>query len=219
VIGPNGAGKSTLLSVLSDGKMRYQGSISYGLASSPRHRGASVNALARAGIMRKFQTPSLFSGLTVGETILLAAGRGRIPSLLRRTSEIAVPEPVIELCRATGLDQHLDERGTSLGHGLKQALELAATIAAWPDVLLLDEPTAGLTTQERSLIGAVLKDLVREHDRTIVLIEHDFDFVDELADRIVVLQDGRVLKVGSTSEVRHDSAVGEAYLGLTGRSA
>ena len=219
VIGPNGAGKSTLLSVLSDGKMRYQGSIRYSVESSPRHRGASVDALARAGVVRKFQTPSLFSGLTVAETILLAGRRGRVPSLLRRTSEIGVPEPVIELCRTTGLDQHLDERGTSLAHGLKQALELAATIAAWPDVLLLDEPTAGLTTQERSLIGAVLKDLVEEHGRTIVLIEHDFDFVDELAHRIVVLQDGRVLKVGSTSEVKDDSAVREGYLGLTGRTA
>jgi branched-chain amino acid transport system permease protein len=219
VIGPNGAGKSTLLSVLSDGKMRYRGSISYRVESSPSHRGASVSALARAGIVRKFQTPSLFSGLTVAETIMLAGRRGRVPSLLRRTSEIAVPEPVIALCRATGLDRHLDERGTSLAHGLKQALELAASIAAWPDVLLLDEPTVGLTAQERSLIGAVLKDLVEEHGRTIVLIEHDFDFVDELADRIVVLQDGRVLKVGSTSEVKDDTAVREGYLGVTGRSA
>ena len=218
VIGPNGAGKSTLMSVMSDGRMRYAGSIAYSVGGGLSHRGRSVNALARAGVMRKFQTPSLFAGLTVAETILLASRRGRVPSLLRRTAGIAVPEPVLALCQATGLDQHLDEPGTSLSHGLKQALELAATIAAWPDVLLLDEPTAGLTAHERELIGKVLRGLVSDHHRTVVLIEHDFDFVDELADRIVVLQDGRVLKVGSTAEIKHDDTVREGYLGVTGVS-
>ncbi len=218
VIGPNGAGKSTLMSVMSDGRMRYQGTIGYSVGRELSHRGSSVNSLARAGVMRKFQTPSLFAGLTVAETILLASRRGRLPSVWRRTSAIAVPAPVVALCEATGLDRHLDDPGTSLSHGLKQALELAATVAAWPDVLLLDEPTAGLTTQERALIGRVLRQLVSEHGRTVVLIEHDFDFVDELADRIVVLQDGRVLKVGSTSEIKRDESVREGYLGVTGVS-
>jgi ABC-type branched-subunit amino acid transport system ATPase component len=219
VIGPNGAGKSTLMSVMSDGRMRYQGSVTYDVGGAVSHRGASVNALARAGIVRKFQTPNLFSGLTVAETILLASSRGRIPSLLHRTAGIEVPEPVVALCRATGLEQHLDDRASSLAHGLKQALELAAAIAAWPEVLLLDEPTAGLTAQERGLIGDVLRRLVTEHGRTVVLIEHDFDFVDELADRIVVLQDGRVLAVGSTSEIKHDESVRAGYLGVTGATA
>jgi branched-chain amino acid transport system permease protein len=213
IIGPNGAGKSTLMNVMSDGRLAYRGDVSYAVGAGRPHRGAAVDALARAGVVRKFQTPSLFSGLTVAETILLASRRGRTPSLLRRTAEIRVPEPVAELCRASGLDRHLDRPGTSLGHGLKQALELTATIAAWPEVLLLDEPTAGLTAHERGLVGQVLRTLVREHGRTVVLIEHDLDFVDELADRIVVLQDGDVLAVGSTAEIRRDEAVREGYLG------
>ena len=216
IIGPNGAGKSSLLSVLSDGRLKYEGHVSYNTRRPAVHRGSSVNSLARSGVMRKFQTPSLFAGLTVAETILLATCRGRIPSVIRRTGDVEVPQPVMDLCRATGLDQHLDTRGSDLPHGLKQALELAATIAAWPEVMLLDEPTAGLTTQERGVIGGILRNLVSDHGRTVVLIEHDFDFVDELADRIVVLQDGRVLAVGSTSEIKQDEAVREGYLGLTG---
>jgi branched-chain amino acid transport system permease protein len=219
VIGPNGAGKSTLLSVMCDGRLRHQGTVAYAAAPGLSHRGAPVDALARAGVVRKRQTPSLFRGLTAGETILLASRRGRLPSPLRRTSEVAVPEPVVALCRATGLDRHLDDPGTALAHGLKQALELAATIAAWPEVLLLDEPTAGLTAQERALVGDVLRGLVREHGRTVVLIEHDLDFVDDLADRIVVLRDGTVLAVGSTAEIRRDESVREGYLGVTGATA
>lgn len=216
VIGPNGAGKSTLMAVMSDGRMRHRGTITYSVGGMSDHAGRPVGALARAGVMRKFQTPSLFRGLTVAETILLASRRGRLPSLVRRTAAVPVPEPVVTLCETTGLDRHLDDRGTDLSHGLKQALELAATIAAWPECLLLDEPTAGLTGQERSLIGGVLEMLVRDHRRTVVLIEHDLDFVDQLADRIVVLQDGRVLAVGPTSEIKQDESVREGYLGVTG---
>jgi branched-chain amino acid transport system permease protein len=219
VIGPNGAGKSTLLSVMADGRLRHQGTVSYAGAPRLAHRGAPVDALARAGVLRKPQTPSLFKGLTAGETILLASRRGRVPSPFRRTTEVAVPVPVVALCQATGLDRHLDEPGTALAHGLKQALELAATIAAWPEVLLLDEPTAGLTAHERALVGDVLRGLVREHERTVVLIEHDLDFVDGLADRIVVLRDGTVLAVGSTAEIRRDESVREGYLGVTGATA
>jgi len=219
VIGPNGAGKSTLIAVMSDGRMRHKGTITYSVDGVRDHAGISVSALARAGVMRKFQTPSLFRGLTVAETILLASRRGGYLSPLRRTAEIAVPAPVVALCEATGLDRHLGDRGTELSHGLKQALELAATIAAWPDLLLLDEPTAGLNSHERGVIGDILKTLVRDHGRSVVLIEHDFDFVDQLADRIVVLQDGRILAVGSTSEIKHDESVRGGYLGITGATA
>jgi ABC-type branched-subunit amino acid transport system ATPase component len=204
------------MNVMADGRLRHRGSIAYGPA---RHSGRSEESMARAGVVRKFQTPSLFPGLTVAETILLASRRGRIPSPAVRTHEVAVPEPVVTLCRATGLDRHLDEPGTSLSHGLKQALELAAAIAGWPDLLLLDEPTAGLTAQEREVVGGVLRSLVADHGRTVVLIEHDLDFVDGLADRIVVLQDGRVLAIGSTSDIKRDESVRDGYLGLTGATA
>jgi branched-chain amino acid transport system permease protein len=215
LIGPNGAGKSTLMALIGDGTMRHGGSIRFGLHGVDTHRGRTVDRLARSGVIRKFQTPSLFESLTVAETLLLARHRGRLPSLWRRTRRIEVPGAVVELCHLSGLDRHLDVPAAALPHGLQQALELAATVAAWPDLLLLDEPTAGLTVQERRVVGEVLRRLSREQGRTILLIEHDLDFVDELADRVVVLQDGGVLADGSTDEIKRSERVRWSYLGVS----
>jgi branched-chain amino acid transport system permease protein len=215
LIGPNGAGKSTLMALVGDGTMQHDGSIRFELDGLSAHRGRSVDHLARRGVIRKFQTPSLFESLTVAETLLLARHRGRLPSLWRRTSSIEVPAVVVELCQLTGLDRHLNVRASALPHGLQQALELAATVAAWPDLLLLDEPTAGLTAQERRVVGEVLRRLSREQGRTVVLIEHDLDFVDELADRVVVLQDGVVLADGSADEIKRSETVRQSYLGVS----
>jgi len=215
LIGPNGAGKSTLMTLVGDGTMRYGGTIRFDLEGVRDHRGCAVDRLARQGVIRKFQTPSLFESLTVAETLLLARHRGRLPSPWRRTRAIEVPAAVVELCRLTGLDRHLNVRASALPHGLQQALELAATVAAWPDLLLLDEPTAGLTAQERRVVGDVLRRLSRHQGRTIVLIEHDLDFVDELADRVVVLQDGAVLADGSAEEIKRSERVRQSYLGVS----
>ncbi len=215
LIGPNGAGKSTLMALIGDGTMRHGGSIRFQLDGLSVHRGRTVDHLARRGVIRKFQTPSLFESLTVAETLLLARHRGQLPSLWRRTRRIEVPGAAVELCRLSGLDRHLDVRASALPHGLQQALELAATVAAWPELLLLDEPTAGLTAQERRVVGEVLRHLSREQGRTILLIEHDLEFVDELADRVVVLQDGGVLADGSSDEIKRSETVRRGYLGAS----
>ena len=114
--------------------------------------------------------------------------------------------------RHEAAEQLADKTGAVLAHGLKQGLEIAMAVAARPTLLLLDEPTAGLTAAERGVIGAILRRLVAE-GITIVLIEHDFDFVGEVSDRVAVLHDGRVIETGTFDEVSASAVVREAYLG------
>ncbi len=213
IVGPNGAGKSTLLNVLTDGKLPTRGSISYFVHHGEVVRkGRAVHRIARAGIARKFQIPHLFDSLTVAETILLASRKGRIPSLWRRTATIPVPQSVLDIVHATGLESREDAPSPELAHGLKQGLELAAAVSVRPELLLLDEPTAGLTSNERHVIGDVFRRLVGA-GMTIVLIEHDLDFVARVADRVVVLHGGKVVESGTPAEVSASAVVREAYVG------
>jgi branched-chain amino acid transport system permease protein len=213
IVGPNGAGKSTLLNVLTDGKLSARGSISFFLHDGEVVRkGRPIHRIARAGVARKFQIPHLFDSLTVAETILLASRKGRLPSLWRRTKTIPVARSVLDIVAATGLDGREDTPSPVLAHGLKQGLELAAAVSVRPEVLLLDEPTAGLTSNERHVIGDVFRRLV-EAGMTIVLIEHDLDFVARVADRVIVLHGGKVVESGTPAEVSASAVVREAYVG------
>lgn len=212
IVGPNGAGKSTLVSVLADGNLRAEGTIEYELGTRTSHRRRPAHRIARYGVSRKFQAPQLFASLSAAETILLAGRGGRLPSIWRRSRQVAVAPPVIDVLDATGLAGRDNELGTTLAHGLKQGLEIAAAVSARPQVLLLDEPTAGLTHNERAVVGKVLQRLVNG-GMTILLIEHDLDFVNEIADRVVVLHGGRIIEDGTPAEVSRSSVVREAYLG------
>jgi branched-chain amino acid transport system permease protein len=213
IVGPNGAGKSTLLNVLTDGKLTARGSISFFVHHGEVVRkGKAIHTIARAGVARKFQIPHLFDSLTVAETILLAQRKGRIPSLWRRTKEIPVARSVLDIVDATGLEGREDMPSPALAHGLKQGLELAAATSVRPEVLLLDEPTAGLTSNERHVIGEVFRRLV-DAGMTIVLIEHDLDFVARVADRVIVLHGGKVVESGTPAEVSESAVVREAYVG------
>ncbi len=216
IVGPNGAGKSTLLNILTDGRMGHTGSIDLKLSSDIAQKGAAPFRLVRAGLGRKFQTPALFPTLTAAETMILATRRGKLPSCWRRTSEVIVPPSVLRLFEVAGLQDHLHRPARELAHGLKQGLDLATAIASKPDVLLLDEPTAGLTANERTKIGAVIQHLVRDAGVTVILIEHDLDFVLRIADRIAVLHDGRVIECGPPEVVAHSPVVREAYMGTGG---
>ena len=213
IVGPNGAGKSTLMNVLTDGGLGYRGEIRLALTKGCRHRGAPAHRLARAGLSRKFQTPALFPTLSGIETILLATHNGRCPSLWRSTREVDVPPAVLRIVDATGLQVHLQRPVSELAHGLKQGLDIAAAMAGRPEVLLLDEPTAGLVASERELIGGLLRQL-RDAGVTIVLVEHDLDFVGRVADRIAVLDEGRVVICDVPAAVVQSAPVREAYLGL-----
>jgi branched-chain amino acid transport system permease protein len=224
IVGPNGAGKSTLLNLLTDGRRGYDGRIDLSLArgrSQTRpdaepvhHAGVPPHALVRAGLGRKFQTPALFPTLSLAETLIVAIGRGRWPAPWRRTMEVAVPAAVLRITDAAGLASHVNRPAGELAHGLKQGAELAVAVAARPELLLLDEPTAGLVANERETIGQILTHLVRDAGVTIVLIEHDLDFVLRLADRIAVLDDGRIVECGDPAAVAGSSAVRDAYLGV-----
>ena len=175
-------------------------------------KGQPIHKIARAGVARKFQIPHLFDSLTVAETVLLASRNGRIPSFWRRTQRIPVARSVLDIVDATALDGREDTLSPALAHGLKQGLELAAAVSVRPELLLLDEPTAGLTSNERHVIGDVFRRLV-EAGMTIVLIEHDLDFVARVADRVIVLHGGKVVESGTPAEVSESAVVREAYVG------
>lgn len=212
VVGPNGAGKSTLVSVLADGRLPIRGSVSYLLGDRPIDTRPPPHRLARLGMSRKFQAPALFASLSCAETLLLAQRAGRWLSPVRRSREIPVSPAALDVLQATGLDGRDNESAAVLAHGLKQGLEIAAAVASRPQVLLLDEPTAGLTHNERRVVGGVLRRLT-DKGMTIVLIEHDIDFVNEIADHVVVLHNGQIIEEGTPLEVSGSGVVREAYLG------
>ena len=213
LIGPNGAGKSTLVDVLSC-RVDPSGGDATLLGTSILRR--SPDGVAREGLSRKFQATDVFDNLSVAENLRLAASAGPIrPSMFfRRTEDIEVPAPVVELLQECGLQDRMDELAGALSHGEKQWLELCMVLAGSPVVVLLDEPTAGLTVEERRAIGGVLRRLASA-GLSIVLIEHDFDFVREVADRVTVLHQGRVIAEGSVDDVSSAAAVRDVYLGVS----
>ena len=210
IIGPNGAGKTTLIRCISDGLERSAGTVTIG--------GHAIGRLApegcvRLGLGRKFQTPNVFDALTVGESLRIARYRFERLSPFRRADRIRLPEAALRVAEATGLDRQLGTLVKHLSHGSKQALELAMVLALEPRVLLLDEPTAGLSKAERTLIGTILVDLVRDHGLCVLLIEHDLEFVREISSRIIVLHQGRILMDGSVAEVTQSDLVRTVYTG------
>jgi len=210
IVGPNGAGKTSLIRCITDGLERSQGDV--------RVDGASIGAapperIVRLGVGRKFQGGSVFPGLSVGACILLASWKGRLPPLWRRTRAARVGSEAALVIRSLHLEGIWNELAGDVSHGQRQALELAMVLAMEPRLLLLDEPTAGLTKAERREVGAVLTQLVRNYDLAVVLIEHDFEFVKEISTRMLVLHDGRILADGSVLDVSSSELVRDVYLG------
>lgn len=212
IIGPNGAGKTTLMRCLSDGFERSGGMVSVfgqAIAHLPPHR------IVGFGLGRSFQTTSLFETLTVAECLRLARYRLDGARMLSYAPTLALPDSARHVLAATGLEQHLAIQCRHLSHGMKRALELAMVLALEPSVLLLDEPTAGLTKPERTLIGSILVDLVRQGGLCTLIIEHDLDFVREISTRIIVLHQGKVLLDGTVAEVVCSELVQTIYAGGT----
>jgi branched-chain amino acid transport system permease protein len=164
-------------------------------------------------VSRKFQAPNVFEALTVLDCLHVARSYRIGASPWRRSRSLELPEPALHAVQVAGLLSLLDEPAGHLSHGAKQALELAMVLALEPTVLLLDEPTAGLTREERSAIGSVLSELARSHRLCILLIEHDLDFVREISTRLVVLHLGRVLADGPLTEVADSEVVRTIYIG------
>jgi branched-chain amino acid transport system permease protein len=210
LVGPNGAGKTTLIRCIADGHERSSGRVFVQGHDILRH---APQRCVGFGLGRKFQTATVFETLTVAECLRLARTRLDRPSLWRRDAVLTVPQPALQVVAATGLDQQLGAAVKHLSHGMKQALELAMVLTLEPSILLLDEPTAGLTKPERSLIGGILTGLTHEHGLCILLVEHDLDFVREISSRIIVLHQGRIVLDGTVKDVIESELVRTIYAG------
>src|SRR5215831_6413731 len=215
IIGPNGAGKTTLLRCIADGRERSSGEV---VIDGHRIDGLPPHACVRLGVSRKFQAPNVFDALTVLDCLRVARSY-RVPATpWRRSQSLALPAPALHAVEVSGLLGRLDEPAGHLSHGAKQALELAMVLALEPTVLLLDEPTAGLTREERAAIGSVVRELAQSHRLCILLIEHDLDFVREISTRLIVLHLGRVLADGPLAEVAESELVRTIYVGDVARA-
>jgi branched-chain amino acid transport system permease protein len=210
LIGPNGAGKTTLMRCMSDGADRSAGKVELcgnDIGLMP------PEACVRFGLGRKFQNANVFESLTVAECLRIAGTILESPSLLRNDSALRLPPYAIDVVRTTGLDRKLNVAARDLSHGEQQALELAMVLALEPRIVLLDEPTAGLTKTERTQIGKVLSSLAHRYRLCCLLVEHDLDFVEEIATRIVVLHQGTIVMQGSFQEVVNSDLVKTIYAG------
>ncbi len=210
IVGPNGAGKTTLLRCIADGREQSSGEI---LVNGRRTGGLPPQGCVALGVSRKFQTPNVFEALTVQDCLHVARAYRTPASPWRRSRTLELPEPALHAVEVSGLLPLLGEPAGHLSHGAKQALELAMVLALEPTVLLLDEPTAGLTREERAAIGSVLRELARSHRLCLLLIEHDLDFVREISTRLVVLHQGKILLDGPLTEVAESELVRTIYIG------
>jgi urea transport system ATP-binding protein len=201
VIGPNGAGKTTLLDVISGVSRAKSGRVLFDEKIELTR--ASEAAIARSGVRRKFQKPSVFEALTVRDNVEI--GLGRAPDAAARARVAATLETV-------GLAAEAGRLAGELAHGQKQWLEIAMVVVSEPKVLMLDEPVAGLTDEETERTVALVRAL-RTPERAIVVVEHDMDFVETIADRVTVLHEGRTLFEGSMARARADERVVAVYLG------
>jgi branched-chain amino acid transport system permease protein len=210
LVGPNGAGKTTLMRCISDGAERSGGSV---LVNAQDIERKPPYACVVFGVGRKFQNANTFDVLTVAQSLRIARTRLARPSLWTRDATLGLPEAALKVMQATGLDRLLGVEVRHLSHGQKQALELAMVVALEPSVLLLDEPTAGLTKHERTQIGQILAELTARHGLCILLVEHDLDFVREISSRVIVLHQGRIVLDGTVAEVVESELVRTIYAG------
>jgi len=209
IIGPNGAGKTTFLDVITGKTQPTQGKVSF---KGRNLRGLSEHQVSRRGIGRKFQTPRVYLNLTVRENLDLACNRNKnvFQTLLGKPSK-SDRRTVVGLLETVGLTVKADFLANLLSHGEKQRLEIGMLVAQSPDLLLVDEPVAGLTDEETENVGALLLDLAASH--SIIVIEHDMEFVRQIARKVTVLHQGSVLCEGTMDEVQNDPHVIEVYLG------
>ena len=209
VIGPNGAGKTTFVDVVTGKTSPTTGRVFYdGDEITPLRE----TEIARRGVGRKFQTPTVFDSLTTFENMELAlpGNKRALADWFARVSSDERDRIESILDRVRLLDVR-DTEAKYLSHGQRQWLAISALIISEPKLLLIDEPAAGLTDAETALSAELLKELREEH--TIVVVEHDMDFVRQLNARVTVLNEGSVMAEGSLDEVQEDEAVIEAYLG------
>ena len=211
VIGPNGAGKTTLLNCISGFLRADEGQV---LLGDKDITGLRPHDLVRAGVVRTFQITTVFDDLTVRENVELAAcsALGRNLDMFHRAAALdEVRNAADEVMTSLDLMSNAEQRAGQLDHGNRRVLEIALALALKPGVLLLDEPTAGMSRAETSRISEIIRGLAR--DLTVVLVEHDTEMVLSISDRISVMVRGQVIADGPPDEISQDAQVHEAYLG------
>lgn len=211
VIGPNGAGKSTLFNLLTGQLICDQGRI---LFCGEQINGMPPHLICRKGIGRTFQVPATFRSLTVRENVRVAllSKQGKSCDLLAEAPR-SVEEAAGTLLAQVGLVGYADHACGSLSLGDLKRMELALALAGAPSLLLLDEPTAGMSVDERTDLMALVARVVRERNLTVLFTEHDMDVVFAAATRILVMHQGRVLAEGAPTDVRGNPEVQRVYLG------
>ena len=210
IIGPNGAGKTTMMDVITGRTRPDSGSAWFG--QKVDLLSLTEPQIAQAGIGRKFQKPTVFEFLTVFDNLelALAGDRSFLTSLFARLTPVQ-RERIDRVLETIGLTSQRFSVAGSLAHGQKQWLEIGMLLMQEPELLLVDEPVAGMTPQETDHTAELLLSLAGEH--SVVVVEHDMDFVRSIAGRVTVLHEGRVLAEGDMDHVQNDPQVREVYLG------
>ena len=211
IIGPNGAGKTTVLDLICGRTKATSGSVKFkGLELTKMKE----HEIVRAGVGRKFQTPSIYEDLTVFENLEVSFPRGRsVFGALGFRRDAEVRDRVEEIAKNIFLADHLDDLAEYLSHGQKQWLEIGMLLIQDPALMMLDEPVAGMSVSERKKTAELLHRVIQ--DRSVLVIEHDMDFVGDIAHKVTVLHQGKVISEGSIDHVKADPRVVEVYLGHT----
>ena len=209
VIGPNGAGKTTVLDLICGRTKATSGSIRFNDTELTR---LAEHQIVRAGVGRKFQTPSIYETLSVRENLEISfpRGRGVFGALAFRRSADVI-ERVEQVAEEIFLAGKLDQSAELLSHGQKQWLEIGMLLMQEPELMMLDEPVAGMSVSEREQTAELLNRISR--NRSMIVIEHDMEFVKHIAHKVTVLHQGKVLAEGSMDKVQNDPRVIEVYLG------
>ena len=209
VIGPNGAGKTTVLDLICGKTKSTSGSIKF---LNKELTKLSEHAIVREGVGRKFQTPSIYENLTVLENLEVSYphGRGVFGSLMFKRNT-AVIEKIHEIAKEIMLEDELDTESGFLSHGQKQWLEIGMLLIQDPQLLMLDEPVAGMSVKEREQTAELLNKI--SQGRSVLVIEHDMEFVARIAHKVTVLHQGKILATGDMETVQNDPKVIEVYLG------
>ncbi|GHU42352.1 ABC transporter ATP-binding protein [Betaproteobacteria bacterium] len=209
IIGPNGAGKTTLLDLIcgktraSGGSIKFKNTELLGMAEYRR---------VRLGIGRKFQTPSIYENLSVFKNLEVSFPRGRsVFGALAFECDQSVSARIREVAEEIGLEDKLDTEAGLLSHGQKQWLEIGMLLMQNPELLMLDEPIAGMSAKERELTAELLERICK--NRSVIVIEHDMDFVKRIAHKVTVMHQGKILAEGSMEQVQNHPKVIDVYLG------
>jgi branched-chain amino acid transport system ATP-binding protein len=213
IIGPNGAGKSTFFNLVTGLMLPTDGTVTF---DGEDIIGLKPYEIARRGVARSFQITDVFGGLSAFENVRIAAqvGHDKRDSFLAHADDIEeVNEVAHRVLEDIELADRADQRAADFAYGDRRKLEIGLTIANDPDLLLLDEPTAGMSREETINAIRMIRRLAEEREFTLLLIEHDLEVVMNISDRVTVLQEGGVIAEGPPDQVQQDEVVREAYIG------